>query len=102
MARSCVAVVVVKAGSYSSNLTPGLGSSICRKRGPKKQINNYIHKKEKKVDFIQRFQQSFLTNSCQCNPEPDGYSLVIKGGSKRGRENNVWFLMNPIMYTLEM
>ena len=26
---SCVAVAVVQAGSYSFNLTPGLGTSVC-------------------------------------------------------------------------
>ena len=38
-----VAVAVVEAGSYSSNSTPSLGTSICRRCGPKKQ------KKKKKI-----------------------------------------------------
>ena len=32
-----VAVAVVEAGSYSSNLTPSLETSICRRCSPKKQ-----------------------------------------------------------------
>ena len=34
--RSGIAVAVVYAGSYSSNLTPSLGTSICCRYGPKK------------------------------------------------------------------
>jgi len=34
--RSCVAVVVVEASSYSSDSTPSLGTSICQEGGPKK------------------------------------------------------------------
>ena len=34
---SGIAVPVAEAGSYSSNLTPSLGTSICRGCGPKKQ-----------------------------------------------------------------
>ena len=33
---SCVAVAVVYAGSYSSDLTPSLGTSICHRCNPKK------------------------------------------------------------------
>ena len=33
---SCVAVAVVQASSYSSDLTPSLGTSICHGCGPKK------------------------------------------------------------------
>ena len=33
---SHIAVVVAVAGSYSSNSTPSLGTSICRGCGPKK------------------------------------------------------------------
>ena len=33
---SCVAVAVVQAGGYSSDLTPGLGTSIGCRCGPKK------------------------------------------------------------------
>ena len=35
--RSCVAVAVVWAGSYSSDWIPGLGTSICCRCSPKKQ-----------------------------------------------------------------
>ena len=38
--RSHVAVAVVKAGGYSSNLTPSLGSSTCCACGPKKTKQN--------------------------------------------------------------
>ena len=38
--RSCVAVAVVLAGSYSSDLTPNLGTSICCRCGPKKTKDN--------------------------------------------------------------
>ena len=34
---SCVAVAVVEAGGSSSDSTPGLGSSICCRFGPKKK-----------------------------------------------------------------
>ena len=34
--RSGVAVAVVKAGTYSSDSTPSLGTSICRGCGPRK------------------------------------------------------------------
>ena len=34
--RSHIAVAVVQAGSYSSNWTPSLGTSICLRCGPKK------------------------------------------------------------------
>ena len=33
---SCVAVAVTQASSFSSNLTPRLGTSICHECGPKK------------------------------------------------------------------
>ena len=42
--RSCVAVAVVQAGSYSSDLTPSLGTSMCRRWGPKNQNNNNNNK----------------------------------------------------------
>ena len=32
----CVAVAVVEAASYSSDVTPSLGTSICHRGGPKK------------------------------------------------------------------
>ena len=35
--RSCVAVDVAQASSYSSDMTPSLGTSICHRCGPKKQ-----------------------------------------------------------------
>ena len=34
---SCIAVALVQAGSCTSHSTPGLGTSICRRGGPKKQ-----------------------------------------------------------------
>ena len=37
MARSRVAVAVVYAGSCSSNSAPSLGTSVCRRCGPKKK-----------------------------------------------------------------
>ena len=33
---SCAAVAVMEMGSYSSNSTPSLGTSICHRCGPKK------------------------------------------------------------------
>ena len=36
---SCISVAVVQASSYSSDLTPSLGTSICCKCGPKKTKN---------------------------------------------------------------
>ena len=35
--RSCIAVAVAEAGSYSSDSTPGLGTSMCHTCGPKKK-----------------------------------------------------------------
>lgn len=43
-----IAVAVVKVGSYSSNLTPSLGTSICHRCGLKKQTNKKKKEKEKK------------------------------------------------------
>ena len=43
--RSCIAVAVAVAGSCSSDLTPSLGTSICRRCSPKK--------KKKKVQTVQ-------------------------------------------------
>jgi len=52
--RSSVAVAVVKAGSYSSDLIPSLVTSICRGFSPKKKRKEgrkggRKRKKEKKV-----------------------------------------------------
>ena len=46
---SYVAVAVVKAGSYVSDWTPSLGTSICHGWSPKKtndKLNKYINKEE--------------------------------------------------------
>ena len=43
--RSCVAVAVVSASSYSSISTPSLGTSICHGYGPKK-------KKKRILEFL--------------------------------------------------
>ena len=40
--RSCVAVAVAEAGSYSSDWPPSLGTSICRGCGPKKTKDQII------------------------------------------------------------
>ena len=42
-----IAVAVVKVGSYSSNLTPSLGTSICHRCGLKKKTKKKKKKKEK-------------------------------------------------------
>ena len=54
--RSCVAVAVVYAGSYSSDSTPSLGTSICcgcttkeRKKGRKKERKKGRKKERRKV-----------------------------------------------------
>ena len=44
---SHVAVTLVYTGSYSSDLTPSLGTSICYKCSPKKQKNKKIKIKNK-------------------------------------------------------
>ena len=49
--RSDVAVVVVYAGGYGSDLTPGLGISICHVCGPKET------KKERKKETNQNESQ---------------------------------------------
>ena len=50
--RSCVAVAVALASSYSSNWIPSLGTSICCGCGPKKQfslkIKNFLKSEEKR------------------------------------------------------
>ena len=54
--RSGIAVAVVQAGSYSSDLTPSLGTSLCLGCGPKKQkikIKNEI--KYPPVTLLQPF-----------------------------------------------
>lgn len=43
-----VAVAVVKVGSYSSNLTPSLGTSICHRCGLKKQTNKKKRKRKER------------------------------------------------------
>ena len=45
--RSCVAVAMVQAGSYSSDSTPSLATSICYKHGPQKG-----RKRKKKIIHI--------------------------------------------------
>ena len=46
--RSDIAVALVYAGGYSSDLTPSLGTSICHLCGPKrpkkKKKNPYVHR----------------------------------------------------------
>ena len=42
--RSHIAVAVVYDGSYSSNLTPSLGTSICHRCGPKKKKKSQSYK----------------------------------------------------------
>ena len=42
------AMAMVKAGSCSSNLTPSLRTSICRRHGPKKTKKKKERKKEKR------------------------------------------------------
>lgn len=43
-----IAVAVVKVGSYSSNLTPSLGTSICHRCGLKKQTNKKKRKRKER------------------------------------------------------
>ena len=62
---SAVAMVVAKAGSYSSNLTPSLGISICHRWSPKK--------KNKKQKQKQREKQLSYTNKVHLL-----LSLIIK------------------------
>ena len=45
---SCTAMAVAQAGSCSSNWTPGLGTSICHRFGPKKTERSKKKKKKKK------------------------------------------------------
>ena len=49
---SGVAVAVVKAGSYSSDSTPSLGTSICCECGPKKTKNKNRREKEREKTVI--------------------------------------------------
>ena len=45
---SGIVVAVAKAGGYSSDSTPILGTSICPRRGPRKGKKTKKEKKEKK------------------------------------------------------
>ena len=54
---SCIAVVVVQAGSCSLDWTPSLGPSICRGCGPKKTKDK---DKKKKKDRQERFSGFFF------------------------------------------
>ena len=59
---SGVAVAVVYAGSCSSDLTPSLGTSMCRECGPKKtnQSTNKNKRKQKKKDQQKQVQKQVL------------------------------------------
>ena len=47
---SKIAVAVVQASICSSNLTPSLGTSICHRRGPKKQKKKPTNQQTKKLN----------------------------------------------------
>ena len=48
--RSDIAVAVAQAGSYSSDLTPSLGTYICYGCGPKKQKKKKMKKANLRTD----------------------------------------------------
>ena len=83
--RSCVdvAVAVAVAGSYSSDVTPSLGASICCGCGTKKKKDK---KKKKEKKWLRSWRLSNRTwlcndgkgvvrNSCKCQLSPDGRNL---------------------------
>ena len=65
-----MAVAVVEAGSCSSDSTPGLGTSMCCRWGPKKQKKNKRKKKE-------------LNPDSSCDGAESGKSLLL--GQEPGR-----------------
>ena len=82
--RSCIAVAVVKATGYSSNLTPSRGISICHKYGPKK-----IKKKKEK---------SFWENLDNCKI----FKIRLFFSSKNAEINQIylqWITKNYIKIT---
>ena len=52
--RSDVAVAVAWASGYSSDSTPGLGTSICRGSGPRDSNNNNNNNKKTKRQKIKK------------------------------------------------
>ena len=79
---SCVAVVVVQAGSCTSDSTPSLGTSICHRGSPKKQKKNKTKQnktnkqtKKPKVKFCNFF--FFLANSQNFVPSSHSNSKNI-------------------------
>ena len=69
---SSVAVAVVKAGSYSCNSTPSLGTSICCGHGPKKKKEGDTGEEQdagKAVDHefsLVQFVRSVSTSTWRC------------------------------------
>ena len=69
---SCVAVAVVQASSYSSNLTPSLGISICYKNAPPHT--------PKKVKIVMLHRNAYIISGAQCKinrPAPCSKLLKI-------------------------
>ena len=58
----CVAVAVVQASGYSSNLTPSLGNSICFKCSPKKQEKER-ERKEKIAEIWHKTEAIYKTET---------------------------------------
>ena len=69
--RSCITVAV--AGSCSSNLTPSLGTSICRRFGPKKQKTKTNQKKKKKLTCPSETPRPSLNNMMATRAAIDTY-----------------------------
>ena len=86
--RSCITVAV--AGSCSSNLTPSLGTSMCRRFGPKKQTNKQINKQKNHTPklWIYNFNWEIFSNSSK----PTRGKVILKHISGRyGRLPGILF-----------
>ena len=51
--RSCIAVAVVEAGSCSSDWTPSLGTSMCRRCGPKNKKGHILNTEVYMISSLQ-------------------------------------------------
>ena len=80
---SHMAVAVVQAGSYSSNSTPSLATSICRRFGPKKTKDKTQTNKQKSSPLLKESLQ-FL--KCRCSHQ----GLSHRCGNAKHRCGGKW------------
>ena len=79
---SSVAVAVAQASGYSSDSTPGLGTSICRRCGPKKTKT----KQNKTLQiFFSSFLHEILMMCLKLYSELEHYMVYVMTSSHKGR-----------------